>query len=446
MNDPIERLLVDEEVNNQIYNTSFEWFKQLGLGDHMTHILNSIALLVAVFVVLVIVDFIVRKVLIGIFSRLLSRSSQTWYGFLIRNKFFSYLSMVILLMVANGFVPLIFRGFPTMLNFLDKTFSIIIAIFVLNLVNSLLKTARDFLKTRKAFVDKPLDSYAQVLQIFLIFIGGAMVFTILTGKTPTDFLISMGAASAILMLVFKDTILGFVASIQVSANDSVKVGDWIEMSKYGADGDVIQINLNNIRVRNFDRTIVTIPTYTLLSESFTNWRGMEQSGGRRIKRAVNIKISSIRYMSEDEIEELKKISLLKPYIEERQKEIEDFNNEHHTDTTVLVNGRRMTNAGLFRAYLTAYAKAHPHIHKEATTMVRQLAPNQYGLPLELYMFTAGTAWLYYEGVMADVFDHLFAAVKYFDLEVFESPASDDLRRIPLNVLQADAAAAKGKTV
>lgn len=445
MNDPIERLLVDEKVNNQIYNTTFEWFKQLGLGDQMTHILNSIALLMGVFIVLIIVDFIVRKVLIGVFSKLINRSATKWDDYLIENKFFSNLSMVVLLMVANGFVPLIFRGFPSMLNFLDKAFSIIIALFILRLINSLLKTGRDILKTRKAFVDKPLDSYFQVVQIFLIFVGGTIVFTVLTGKTPTDFLISMGAASAILMLVFKDTILGFVASIQVSANDSVKIGDWIEMPKFNADGDVVQINLNNIRVRNFDRTIVTIPTYTLLSESFTNWRGMSQSGGRRIKRAVNIKISSIRYMSDEEIESLKKIALLKPYIEERQVEIVTYNKEHHLDTSIPVNGRRMTNVGLFRAYLTAYAKAHPDIQKGATTMIRQLAPNQYGLPLELYMFTNGTGWIYYEDVMADIFDHLFASVKYFDLEVFESPASDDLRSIPLGLLQDNAATSKGDT-
>ncbi|GGH15369.1 hypothetical protein GCM10011418_17000 [Sphingobacterium alkalisoli] len=229
------------------------------------------------------------------------------------------------------------------------------------------------------------------------------------------------------MLVFKDTILGFVASIQVSANDSVRVGDWIEMPKYGVDGDILQINLNNVRVQNWDKTIVTIPTYTLLSDSFKNYRGMQESGGRRIKRSIQIKISTIRYLRPEEIEKLKKIVLLAPYIAQRENEIAEYNAQNQIDQTVLVNGRRMTNVGLFRAYIKAYAQKNPDIHQGLTLMVRQLAPNEHGLPLELYMFTKGTEWAFFEDTMSDIFDHLFAAIKYFDLEVFELPASDDLR-------------------
>src|SRR5690606_1939321 len=223
------------------------------------------------------------------------------------------------------------------------------------------KTGRDILRTSKAFVDKPLDSYLQVVQIFLIFVIGTLIVSILTGNSPWSFLVSLGAASAILMLVFKDTILGFVASIQVSANDSVRVGDWIEMSKYGADGDVLEINLNNVKIQNFDKTIVTIPTYTLLSDAFKNYRGMQDSGGRRIKRSINIKISSIRYLTEAEIAELKKIELLAPYITKREEEIHAYNQRTGVDESVLVNGRRMTNVGLFRAYINAYAQHNPDI-------------------------------------------------------------------------------------
>src|SRR5690606_29085082 len=278
------------------------------------------------------------------------------------------------------------------------------------------KTGRDILRTSNAFTDKPVDSYLQVIQIFLYFICGTLIFSVITGNSPWSFLVSLGAASAILMLVFKDTILGFVASIQVSANDSVRVGDWIEMSKYGADGDVLQINLNNVMIQNFDKTIVTIPTYTLLSDAFKNYRGMQESGGRRIKRAVNIKISTIRYLNEQEIDELSKIQLLAPYIEERRSEITEFNAKNNTDASVLVNGRRMTNVGLFRAYIERFAKNNPNIHQNMTLMVRQLAPTEHGLPLELYMFTSDTKWVFFENAMSDVFDHLFAAIKYFDLE------------------------------
>ena len=199
------------------------------------------------------------------------------------------------------------------------------------------------------------------------------------------------------------------------------------MPKYGVDGDVLQINLNNVRIQNWDKTIVTIPTYTLLSDSFKNYRGMQDTGGRRIKRAINIKISSIRYLTEDEITELKKIRLLAPYITEREQEIAEYNKKWNTDGSSPVNGRRMTNVGLIRAYVLAYAKHNPNIHQKMTLLVRQLAPNEYGIPLELYMFTNGTQWAYFEDTMADIFDHLLAAIKYFHLHVFESPASDDLR-------------------
>src|SRR5690606_3826774 len=218
-------------------------------------------------------------------------------------------------------------------------------------------------------------------------------------------------------------------SIQVSANDSVRVGDWIEMPKYGVDGDVLQINLNNVRVRNWDKTIVTIPTYTLLSDSFKNYRGMHETGGRRIKRAIEIKISSIRYLDVNEIEDLKRIKILREFIENREKEITAYNTEHQNDESMPVNGRRMTNVGLFRAYANAYARQNPDIHQQMTMLVRQLAPTEHGLPLELYMFTNGTSWAFFEDTMSDLFDHLFAAIKYFDLEVFESPASDDLRSL-----------------
>jgi len=231
------------------------------------------------------------------------------------------------------------------------------------------------------------------------------------------------------MLVFKDTILGFVASIQVSANDSVRVGDWIEMQKYGADGTVLQITLNNVKIQNFDKTVVTIPTHTLLTDSFKNYRGMQESGGRRIKRAINIKISTIRYLKEDEIQNLRSIHLLKSFIDERQEEINTYNKTHAVDQSNLVNGRRMTNIGLFRAYVTKYAQQNKNIHKEFTLMVRQMPPTENGLPLELYMFTNSTVWEEYEDTVSNMFDHLFAAIKYFDLEVFELPASDDIRQL-----------------
>lgn len=418
-----------EQTTSQIYQWTFELAKTAGVQDRIAHILTSAGLLIVAFIVLVLLDFLLKSFFNSIVMRLIKKTKSNWDDYLLDNKVHVHLSRLILIAVSQQFLTLIFVGFPSFVTALDKFLSILVIFAVYGLVNSVLKTARDILRSSRAFVDKPLDSYLQVFQIFLIFVVGTLIVSILTGNSPWSFLVSLGAASAILMLVFKDTILGFVASIQVSANDSVRVGDWIEMSKYGVDGDVLQINLNNVRVQNWDKTIVTIPTYTLLSDSFKNYRGMQESGGRRIKRAIHIKISTIRYMDNSEIEDLRKIALLAPYIAQREEEIKKYNNEHNVDEEVLVNGRRMTNVGLFRAYIKAYALHNPNIHQGLTLLVRQLEPTENGLPLELYMFTKGTEWAFFEDVMSDIFDHLFAAIKYFDLEVFELPASDDLRHL-----------------
>src|SRR5690606_27986025 len=276
-----------------------------------------------------------------LFIKIISSSKTIWDDKLLDNKVLDDFSHLVLIIIAQQTVPHLFIGFNSFREILIKFLGIIVVVAVYKLSNALLKTLRDILKTSKAFFDKPLDSYLQVIQIFLIFVVFTVSFSIITGNSPWSFLVSLGAASAILMLVFKDTILGFVASIQVSANDSVRVGDWIEMQKYGADGSVVQINLNNVKVQNFDKTIVTLPTHALLSDSFKNYSGMQQSGSRRIKRAIFIKISSIRYLNTDEIEELKKIHLLKDFISTREEEIEKYNALHEVDQSVKVNGRRI---------------------------------------------------------------------------------------------------------
>ncbi|MDR2283579.1 MAG: mechanosensitive ion channel family protein [Sphingobacterium sp.] len=418
-----------EQSTSAIYQQTFDWIQRFGLTEQINHILASGALLFLACILLAIVDYITRYVFNTLASKFIKKTNTDWDDRLLDNKVQVHLSRLILVLIAQQVFPFIFMGFPVFSNALSTFLAILMILAVYALVNSILRTMRDILRSTKVFKDKPVDSYLQVVQIFLIFIVGMLIVSLLTGESPWTFLVSLGAASAILMLVFKDTILGFVASIQVSANDSVRVGDWIEMPKYGVDGDVLQINLNNVRIQNWDKTIVTIPTYTLLSDSFKNYRGMQDSGGRRIKRAINIKISSIRYVTLAEIQELKKIALLKPYIEKREEEIATFNKKEGIDDSVLVNGRRMTNIGLFRAYAMAYARKNPGIHQELTLLVRQLASTEHGLPLELYMFTRGTQWAFFEDTMSDLFDHLFAAIKYFHLEVFELPASDDLRNV-----------------
>src|SRR5690606_27818026 len=279
--------------------------------------------------------------------KIIKGSKTHWDDYLLENKVNEHFSRLILIVIAQQSFPLLILGFSTLMEILSKFLIVLLILATYSLINSLLKTGRDIAKTTKAFKDKPLDSYLQVVQIFLFFLGGTLVFSLLTGNSPWSFLVSLGAASAILMLVFKDTILGFVASIQVSANDSVRVGDWIEMPKYGVDGDVIQINLNNVRVQNWDKTIVTIPTHTLLSDSFKNYRGMQDSGGRRIKRALHIMISSSRYLDTDEINELRMIAVLASFIDKREYALNIYILNNNIDQHTLVNGRRMTNVGLF---------------------------------------------------------------------------------------------------
>ncbi len=418
-----------EQSSSSIYQYIFEFFSSIGFPEQQAHIGTAAGLLLAFALLLYVLDYIIRNLLYSALNKIARRTSTQWDDFLLANKVHVQLSRTVLALLMRQLLPVIFIGFPVLTAALVKLLDIVVLLTVYQFVNSLLKTCRDIFRSSKAFKDKPIDSYLQVVQIFLIFVIGTLAVSLLTGNSPWSFLVSLGAASAILMLVFKDTILGFVASIQVSANDSVRVGDWIEMPKYGVDGDVLQINLNNVRIQNWDKTIVTIPTYTLLSDSFKNYRGMQDTGGRRIKRALNIKMSSVRYLSPDEIRELKKIHLLAPYIEQRESEIADYNKTWNTDSSSPINGRRMTNIGLFRAYILAYAKHNPNIHQELTLLVRQLAPSEYGIPLELYMFTKGTQWAYFENTMADIFDHLLAAIKHFHLQVFELPAADDLRTI-----------------
>ncbi|MBW3519917.1 mechanosensitive ion channel family protein [Flavobacterium sp. NKUCC04_CG] len=424
---PIE--IIDPDAINSIYEKMFNFFNALGLDNYYTHMITAIALLIAVSLVLYITDYVIRNILLKLVKTYILKSKTNIDDILVHNKVFDYFTHIIPLILAKILFPIIFLGFPNLTSFTLKTADIFLVVAIILFIRSLVKSARDFARTLKSMEDKPLDSYFQVVSIFLYFVAGIIIFSMLTGKSPWAFLVSLGAASAILMLVFKDTIMGFVASIQVSSNDMVRVGDWIEMSKFGADGTVTQINLNTVKVQNFDKTITTIPTHLLISDSFKNYRGMQVSGGRRIKRSINVKISSIRFLEPEEIEELKKIQILAPYIEQRTAEIEQYNKETNADPSMPVNGRKITNVGLFRAYITRYAERNPGIHKDMTLMVRQLHPTEHGLPIELYMFTNDIVWTNYEMIMSDMFDHLLASIKFFKLEVFELPASDDLRSL-----------------
>ena len=421
--------LLDENIQSDLYRSTLELVSQLGLSSYSTTVITTLLLSIALVIILYAIDFLLRKVLLLLLTNMIQKSKTKIDDLLIKNRVLQFLTHIVPVIVAKEAIPLIFKGFPNWIKIAVQITDVVLVVTIGLFFNVIFRTFRDFLRSKKSFADKPIDSYLQVMNITLFFICGILIFSIVTGKSPITFLVSLGAASAVLMLVSKDSILGFVASIQVSMNDMVRVGDWIEMTKYGADGTVIEINLGTVKVQNFDKTITTIPTYALVSDSFRNYRGMQNAGGRRIKRSINVKMNSIRFLTEDEIEELKKIRMLYDFIVDRSNEIAQYNVSNKVDPTILANGRRMTNIGLFRQYIKTYTYNSPKIRKDLMFEVRQLQPTEHGLPIELFMFTNTTVWNEYEVIMADIFDHIIAVVPYFHLEIYESPSSDDMRVI-----------------
>jgi miniconductance mechanosensitive channel len=389
--------------------------------------LNMLALLIVLLIVVFIIDFIIRKILVKMFNRFASVSKSNFDDLLVKNRVPKSIAHIIPLLIAIKFIPDILFDFDYLENIVEKSLEVFAIVLTLWIARSLLNTVKDFLKTLPRLKDKPIDSYIQVFMIFAWVIGILYSFVIITDTPFINFITGIGAASAVIILVFKDTILGFVASIQVSINDMVRIGDWITFEKYGADGDVTEINLATVKVQNFDKTITTIPTYALISDSFKNWRGMTSSNGRRIKRSVFIKQESIKYLSETDVTKLKSIQLISAYLENRQKDITTFNEENNANKELLLNGRNLTNIGVFRKYLQTYIENHSAINKDMTIMIRQLAPTTQGIPLEVYAFSNDKRWENYEYIMADIFDHVIAAVQYFDLEIFELPSNTSFK-------------------
>lgn len=351
----------------------------------------------------------------------LSKQTKTHLDdYLLSSGFPKYISRVIPYVFLFSIVPFWIVDSPTTtsnVTLLLNVYGVMVSIWIFR---SILQTLRSFLLTLDSFKDKPIDSYVQVFMLLIWIIGIIVIFSILTGKEVGYFLTAMGALSAVLLLIFKDTILGFVASIQIAANDLVRIGDWVTMEKYGADGDVIEINLSTVKIQNFDKTITTIPTYNLISDSFKNWRGMAESAGRRIKRSIHISTPSIRFLESGELEKLRQIERISTYLSERTSEIDQDNQTSKSDKSIAINGRNLTNLGVYRQYVENYLKTHPKISDQLTVMCRQLPSNQFGATtLEVYAFSVEKDWVMYEHLTADIFDHLLSALRYFELESYE---------------------------
>ena len=369
-----------------------------------------------------------KKILNYIIPKVTSKTKTLWDDIIFNKKVINSASLLLPAILFNYYTPLIFANFQFIVPFLTGITTIFIILVAVEIFSSLLNSATEILSNIERFKDKPLYSFSQLGKIVVYSIAAILIVSILINKNPLFLLSGIGAMAAIILLIFKDSILGFVASIQLSGNNMLRVGDWVTVSNYGADGDVIEINLTTIKVQNFDKTITTIPTYSFISDSFTNWRGMEESEGRRIKRALNIKIDSIKFCSNEMLERYKKYHLISSYIHEKQEEINNYNAENSIDKLELINGRHLTNIGVFRAYIEAYLKNNPNINSEMTCMVRQLPPTEYGVPIEIYAFSKNKAWTTYEAIMADIFDHLFAATKNFELEIYERPSGRDFKK------------------
>jgi miniconductance mechanosensitive channel len=401
----------------------YDYLVKTGMSDTSAKYLNMLVLLAGLLIISFMVHFIIRKIIKGLFTQFAAKTKTNFDNLLVKNKAPRNIAQIIPLIIALELSPLVFNDFSFFENIVAKGLQGFAVILILWIVRSLLNTLKDYFKTLPSLKDKPIDSYIQVFMIFAWVFGILSAFAIITGIEFIEFITTIGAASAVIILVFRDTILGFVASIQVSINDMVRIGDWITFEKYGADGDVTEINLSTVKVQNFDKTITTIPTYALISDSFKNWRGMEDSDGRRIKRSLNIKLDSVCYLSKEAVNKLKHIHSISAYLETRQADIEAYNTSNKVNKELLLNGRNLTNIGVFRKYIETYIENHSGINKEMMIMVRQLAPGAHGIPLEIYAFSSDKRWENYEYIMADIFDHIIAAVPYFNLEIFELPSN-----------------------
>lgn len=416
-----------EKITGIIKEYLLSWgFNQSWAGDFTSGIILIIILAIAF-----LGDAICRHVILKVVAELVKKTKATWDDIVFDRKVMIHISHLVAPIILYILLPLAIPD-PGLLGFIQRICMIYIIAVFLRFISSLLTAIFNVYSEREQFRDRPLKGLLQTIQVILYFVGGIVIVSILIDKSPMVLLTGLGASAAVLMLVFKDSIMGFVSGIQLSANNMLRVGDWIEMPKYGADGSVIEVTLNTVKVRNWDNTITTIPPYALVSDSFQNWRGMQESGGRRVKRSINIDMNSVKFCTPEMLAKYRKIQLVKDYVEETEKVIENYNEKHGIDNSVLVNGRRQTNLGVFRAYLTNYLKSLPTVNQNLTCMVRQLQPTDKGIPLELYFFSAIKDWVPYEGVQADVFDHVLAIIPEFDLHVFQNPTGDDFRALNKN--------------
>lgn len=399
------------------------------LPDEMTaNIVYYMVVTVALLIFCAVLNFIINRLVLKLISKIIRSNKLKWDDVLLETKVFQRIALI---------VPgVIFYSFALFYNGFSGTVQKIAVIYVLIIISLVLKSILDAIdkiyRQNPVSKERPIKGLLQILEICVYLVTGIAIVSILFDKNPIYLISGLGAATAVVSFIFKDLIVGFVSGIQLTWNDMLRIGDWVEMPKYGADGEVLEITLYSVKIQNWDKTISTIPTYAFITDSFKNWRGMRDYGGRRVKRSFYIDMTSIKICTPDMIERFKKIDYLKDYIEDRVKEIETYNKENRVNTDLPINGRQLTNLGVFRVYVTNYLKNRVDLLKGSTTMVRQLAPGENGIPIELYLFIADTRWVNYESIQADIFDHILAVVDFFDLRLFQNPTGYDIRQLKKN--------------
>ncbi len=403
------------------------WLGQQNLDAATALVLTRILAYVFVIFLSVLANLVAKRVILSVVRSLVSRSRTDWDDVLVQRRVFTKLSHLAPALVLYTLMPLALEGYDLITSLHISAALLYIILVGVLVIDSFLNAAHDIYGTFEISREVPIKGFLQVLKILLYLVSGIFVLSIILNRTPFYFLSGLGALTAVLMLVFKDTILGLVAGIQLTANRMVAEGDWIEMPRYGADGSILEVTLTTVKVQNWDKTITTVPTCALISESFKNWSGMQESGGRRIKRALYVDMSSIRFCSEEMIKRFSSIQYISEYVEKKRTELAEHNRTAEVDDSSLANGRRMTNIGTFRAYVEAYLKNHPMVSSEMTFIIRQLAPGEHGLPIEIYVFCKDTRWAHYEAAQADIFDHILAVLPEFDLRVFQSPSGSDFQ-------------------
>ena len=429
-----------------IYIFLLDYIREFPGMEFMAKPLAALTCLILIVFVAWIAHFLTRQIILRIVHRIAKRTKTTWDDILVKNKVFSGLAHLVpafIIFYTAGFsypelhqeladidaATLEFLSqnyFFSLAGFLEKLARIYFTFIIVFVANSVLNAAMEIYNTTTYSHHRPIKGYVQLVKILVFFMAGIMIIAALLGKDPTVLLAGLGALAAVLILVFKDTILGFVASIQLSANNMVNIGDWIEMKSHHADGTVTDITLNTVKVQNWDKTISTIPTYALVSESFNNWKGMEESGGRRIKRAVAIDMGSIKFCDSAMLSRFEKFDLIRDYVIQKEKELKQYNTGKNLSDEDFISGRHQTNVGIFRKYLEVYLGQHPMINLDMTFLVRQLNPSGKGLPIEIYVFSKDQEWANYEAIQADIFDHIFSVIPEFELRVFQEPTGSDI--------------------